>query len=78
MAIRLTSFASNFLQVQAQINIAEVAYCDFTVWPESGIHIERIIADNEFGESTVSKATSFFKNGILPELLGKWFTKSAL
>jgi len=64
--------------VQAQVNIAEVEYCDFIVYTETDIHIERIFADTAFWENKVSKATAFFKKGILPELLGKWFTKPSL
>lgn len=66
------------VKVQAQINIAEVAYSDFIVWTESGIHTERVTADTVFWDNTVIKATSFFKKGILPELLGKWHSKAAL
>lgn len=76
--IQLDRNHAYFYQVQAQINIAEVAYCDFIVWTESGIHTERVTADTVFWDNTVIKATSFFKKGILPELLGKWHSKAAL
>ncbi|PFX15562.1 hypothetical protein AWC38_SpisGene20214 [Stylophora pistillata] len=76
--IQLDRNHAYFYQVQAQINIAEVAYCDFIVWTESSIHIERVTADTVFWDNTVIKATSFFKKGILPELLGKWHSKAAL
>lgn len=37
--------------------------------------VERILPDEDFWEEVVSKATLFFKTVILPELVGKVFSK---
>ena len=41
------------------------------VWSRKEIHIER----TWFFESTVSKEEEFYKQALMPELLGKWFPK---
>ena len=60
--------------------ICDVKYCDFCVctFPDTGpsIHIERVHPDNDFWMSCTEKSTLFFKKlCVLPELLGKWYTK---
>ena len=37
--------------------------------------IERIFCDEQFILDAIDKATAFIKIGILPELVGKWYTK---
>ena len=41
----------------------------------SDLHIERITKDHDFWSDLVFKAERFFRVCILPELLGKWYTK---
>ena len=36
----------------------------------------RILPDHEFWNTAVTKAMAFFNNGILPELMGKFYTRS--
>ncbi len=69
-----------FYQVQTQIFVCEVEYADFVVctFPEEKkpvIHIERIMADPEFWSQCVKKSTKLFTVCILPELLGRWYTR---
>ena len=64
-----------YYQVQAQIFICEVEFCDFILWTEQDIHIERILPDNVFWKNAVAKATKFFFIGILPEIMGKWYSR---
>ena len=64
-----------YYQVQAQIFVCNVDYCDFIVWTERDVHIERILPDIAFWDQVVSKAADFFQQAILPELTGKLFTK---
>ena len=68
------SFFYSLIQVQGQIFIVDVDYCDFIVWTERDMHIERINPDVEFWELALMKAKKFFSLCILPELLGKWYT----
>ncbi|XP_028517658.1 uncharacterized protein LOC110248026 [Exaiptasia diaphana] len=66
-----------YYQVQAQIFITETDYCDFVVWTEQDIHIERVFPDEAFWDEAREKASKFFLVGILPELLGKWYSRPA-
>ena len=45
------------------------------VWIKDDVHIELIVRDDDSWGDVVPAATRFFKMGILPELVGKHFTK---
>ena len=64
-----------YYQGQSQLALCEKKYCVFVVWGggEGFVYIESFVPDNEFWESCVSKSSSFYIKGILPELLAKWF-----
>ena len=70
-----------YYQVQTQIFVCDVEYCDFCVCTfygdeESTIHIERIYRNNTFWKDhCLPKAEAFFKTCLLPELLGGWYTR---
>ena len=61
--------------MQAQLHICEVQYSNFVVWILQGIHVERIELQNNFFSLNVALIEKFYKQAILPELLGKWYTK---
>ncbi|XP_060784112.1 uncharacterized protein LOC132890853 isoform X2 [Neoarius graeffei] len=67
-----------YYQVQAQLFVTDKAHCDFVVWCTKGgnqeLFIERIAADHQFFSHALAAATTFYKQGILPELLAKAFT----
>ena len=42
---------------------------------ESTLHIERIYKDKTFWDECLAKAKHFFMTCLLPELLGKWYTR---
>ena len=65
-------------QVQAQIKFCRVSYCDFVVWQEKELVVQRIQPNEEFISAALERATLFFKFGILPEILGKWYSKAPL
>ena len=73
--VHLKETDAYFYQVQAQLNICEVEYGDFVAWTENGIYVERISVQQEFFIETVQKIENFYNYSILPELLGKWYTK---
>ena len=59
-----------------------VEYCDFRVCTftdnlSDGLHIERISKNFQFWNdcTCTKKAEKFFLTSILPELLGKWYTR---
>ena len=56
---------------------ADLKYIDFVVWTEKGLFIERIFPDVDFWEQNVHEAKEFFVRGILPELIGRWYSRPA-
>ena len=65
-----------FYQCQLQMMVTERLYCDFVVWTPAGeLHVERLFPDEEFLLSRLLQAEKFFHLAIIPELLGKWFTR---
>ena len=72
---KLKEDTAYYYQVQAQLNICDVQYGDFVVWTPHGINVERLLPQQEFFESAVKKIEDFYKQAIMPELLGKWYTK---
>ncbi|XP_072028778.1 uncharacterized protein [Amphiura filiformis] len=65
-----------YYQVQAQIHCTNTEYADFIVWTGRGpLHKERILPDLDFWEVCVERSSKFFLLGILPELLGKFYTR---
>ncbi len=58
-------------------NCTKKSYCDFVVWTEHDIHIERIYADEEFWLANVSHVKDFFVTAVLPELLGEFYSRTS-
>ena len=50
-------------------------YCDFVVWTNKSMVVERIYPDDKFVEETLPKAKEFFERGILPELAAKFYSR---
>lgn len=63
------------MQVQAQLLCTGLKYCDFIVYTNEDLHVERIGVDLNFIDDKLPKARHFFLNSILPELLGRWFSR---
>lgn len=63
-----------FYQIQLQMKLCEVMYCDFVVWRVDELVNLRVSRDDEFLKEAMDRATTFFKYGVLPELVGKWYT----
>ena len=63
-----------YYQIQSQLFVANVEYCDFCVCTfveneQNDLHIERLAKDSEFCTNFIEKALCFFKTYILPELV---------
>ena len=64
-----------------QMFIRDVGYSDFYACTfasdndKKNIHIERIYKNSDFRQECLSKAEIFFRTGLLPELLGNWYTR---
>ena len=65
---------SYYYQVQLQMHVSSLPYAEFVVWTEKDLFSERILKDPLFVESHIPKAKQFFIYGILPEIIGKWYT----
>ena len=65
-----------YYQVQAQIKFCSANYCDFVVWSDKEVFIERIYLDDDFISDAIEKATLFIKVGVMPEIVGKWYSKT--
>ncbi|XP_074039917.1 uncharacterized protein isoform X1 [Leptinotarsa decemlineata] len=72
--IQLRKNHKYYFQVQAQIFISNILYCDFVVWCPNFIYVERVFPDFEFWENNLKKALDFHKQVIMPELLGRYYT----
>ena len=60
-----------------QMKFYDAEYCDFVVWKkDSALFVQRIDLECVFINNAISEAESFIKVGILPELVGHWYTKS--
>jgi len=44
-------------------------YCDFVVWTQQGILVERIEEDTNFIEGLFRKLTKFYVDHVLPEIM---------
>ena len=59
-----------YYQVQMQIYLRKVKFCDFAVWTKKGIHVERIVAEQEeFFTDVIADVNEFDKFCLLPELV---------
>ena len=68
-----------YYQVQQQLNITKRAYCDFVVYATSPngskIFQERILPNPEHWATQLTKLSVFWRNCVLPEVLGRWYTR---
>jgi len=64
-----------YYQVQLQLKMSSADYCDFVVWREDNIILQRILLDSECITNALDRIPIFVKTCILPELVGKYFTK---
>ena len=48
-----------YYQVQTQLNVCNLPYCDFVVWTEGGSAVERITVDSTFYETVMEDVKHF-------------------
>ena len=58
-----------YTQIQGQLFITELDYCDLVIWTKKGMVIERIYADINFSEKLLKKLTDFYIDIFLPKFL---------
>lgn len=73
--VTLKKSHSYYYQIQMQMFVTNLKYCDFVVWSPNIFFKERILADFEFFNKESPIAIKFHAEVIMPELLGKYFTR---
>jgi len=63
-----------FYQVQAQMYVCDLSYCDFFVYNKKSHILHRIVPDEDCREEIVQKSQLYFMYVILPELIAKHFS----
>ncbi|XP_067664988.1 uncharacterized protein [Haliotis asinina] len=58
-----------YCQVQGQIAVCDVQYCDFVCWSPDDIHVERITRDDHFIHSIKKDLDSFYECNMIPAIL---------
>ena len=51
------------------------SYCDLVVWTPASVYMERITPDADFITSKIPMAHEFVVRCVMPELLGRWYTR---
>ena len=64
--LKLSHNHAYYLQIQGQLILCQKPYCDFIVWTECDLFVERINSDNEAFQGIKPSLDNFF---ILPKLL---------
>ena len=64
-----------YYQIQAQIAICAARYADLVVWTTQDCLVTRIIPSHNFFIEVVQKVNEMYCSIILPQLLGKWWSK---
>ena len=73
--IHLDKRHAYYYQVQAQIFICGVEYCDCVVGTTRDLFVQRILPDQEFWENALSASSEYFSKCILPGIVGKYYTR---
>ena len=73
--LKLKTDHAYYFQVQMQMKFAYAQYCDFLVWRKDDFIVDRTLPDVSFIDDALAKANTFVKTALLPELIGRWFTK---
>ena len=60
---------NHYFQVQGQMAILNLPWCDFIVWTTIDFHIERITKDPDFWDRCLSKLKLFYSKIMLPEIV---------
>ena len=64
-----------YMHTQVHLAVPESNYCDFIVFTCNEMVIKCILPDMPFFEANLLKVQKFMKVGILPEVIGKWFSR---
>ena len=78
--LRLKENHQYYYQVQQQLFTTKRSYCDFVVYAinkEGSCFVhDRIYPNKSHWDKVVPKLAKFWRVGVLPEILGRWYTRS--
>lgn len=66
-----------YYQVQCQLLVCGLEFCDFVVWTSQDFFCERIQINQQFCDDMLSKVVPFVKKALLPEIVGKLFSRTS-
>ena len=58
-----------YAQVQGQMGVTQRKWCDFIVYTEKGLSIQRIYFDEVFWKDLLTKLKEFYDNCLAPEIV---------
>ena len=61
--------------MQTQLGVCKLESAYFVVWTEKDLHVECILFDEEFWDTICQKSKNIFDTAIMPELVGKFYTR---
>lgn len=64
-----------YYQVQMQMAVTKYPFCFFVMWSAKDMYIEKVEFSESFWNDKSQIAQKFHKRVVLPELLGRQFTK---
>jgi hypothetical protein len=73
--VQLKTTHPYYYQVQTQLGVTEHDFAYYVVWSSCAIHIEIINFNSIVWKEICEKSRLVFYNGVLPELVGKVFTR---
>lgn len=76
--LKLDKSHSYYYQIQCQLNICEFQLCYFVVWSPEELHVEEINRDARFFAELLPAVDRFLVKGILPEIIGRWYTRQSV
>jgi len=65
-----------YSQVQLQLFVTDTEFCDFVVWTEAAVFVQTVHFNKDFVREMLPKMDHFFITGILPELVGRCFSRT--
>ena len=65
-----------YYQVQLQMKLCHVQYCDCVAWREDEIILPEGKDDSDFIDSAIRVVEPLIKLAILPELVEKWYRRN--
>ena len=67
--VHLSTEHEYYFQIQGQLAVCDLHYCDFVCWTLCGLHYERVLADHDHFEEVKPALDRFFVSVLLPRLL---------